>query len=383
MDKELTQAIALTSNEQNGTITKQAMKFPPKSIAAIRDEDWKSLQSSITYLFHKKRLQGLELDALNEKVRNVRDSKIGQFIVESYKESILKKGMIVLREGIKEKKGCELIEKISEVWNRFYTEILPTLQAIFYPIQEQGVYIRNITLVGFRDIVLLKTRIEDALQSGEKVPSDLRQMLLVLASVREATPPSENYLRLEAMVVRVVSPYIAHNRLHETKADISVGGNVQTFQRERKPSVTQAFRDQVSKKFSSSISGEKSRSNSIETDQRNGSTKKLAENKSEPVHRKSSEDRYVKQKQKKSLDSFTAVSNLDPSFNKSSLKSFTSSSSYHAITESLDEEKDDLGSSLSRSREDSVDEDMMEYFAARNRRFQDKERQLQESVMSM
>ena len=82
-------------DNQGNTVNamKQDLKpQPPKSIAAIRDDDWKSLQTSITYLFHKKKLQKLELDVLNEKVRNVRDSKIGLFIVEYYKDSILKKG---------------------------------------------------------------------------------------------------------------------------------------------------------------------------------------------------------------------------------------------------------------------------------------------------
>lgn len=62
--------------------------------ATVRDDDWKSLANSITYLFHKKQLQKLELDILNEKVRNVHytSSRKGEAIVECYKESILKKG---------------------------------------------------------------------------------------------------------------------------------------------------------------------------------------------------------------------------------------------------------------------------------------------------
>ena len=66
----------------------------PKPIAPARDDDWKSLGNSITYLFHKKQLQKLELDILNEKVRNVHSQlRKGTVIVECYKESILKKGM--------------------------------------------------------------------------------------------------------------------------------------------------------------------------------------------------------------------------------------------------------------------------------------------------
>ena len=64
----------------------------PKFISAIRDDDWRYLLNSILYLFHKKKLQKLELHILQEKVRNVRNSKIGAFIEEYYQDSILKKG---------------------------------------------------------------------------------------------------------------------------------------------------------------------------------------------------------------------------------------------------------------------------------------------------
>lgn len=77
-----------------------------KSISTVREDDWKSLANSITYLFHKKQLQKLELDILNEKVRNVHShsSKKGETIVECYKDSILKKGLS-LSMGFSKKNG--------------------------------------------------------------------------------------------------------------------------------------------------------------------------------------------------------------------------------------------------------------------------------------
>ena len=186
-----------------------------KSIAAINNEDWKKLQTSITYLFHKKKLYGLELDTLNEKVRNVLESDIGGFICEYYKDSILKKGMIVLREPVKETKGSVLVEKLADVWKQFYSTILPTLLAIFYPIQEQGQSIRGVTLVGFRDMVLLKTRIDEALKPKQNVPPEIKQMLLILAGVHDSNPPNENYLKLESLVARVVTPYVGYNGLYK------------------------------------------------------------------------------------------------------------------------------------------------------------------------
>lgn len=67
------------------------------AITTVRDDDWKSLANSITYLFHKKQLQKIELDILNEKVRNVHYSSArkGEAIVECYKDSILKKGQSI------------------------------------------------------------------------------------------------------------------------------------------------------------------------------------------------------------------------------------------------------------------------------------------------
>lgn len=235
--------------------SKRELKPLPKSIVTIRDDDWKSLQASITYLFHKKKLPKLELDVLNEKVRNVRDSEIGAFIVEYYKDSILKKGMIVLRENIKEKKGNDLLERLSDVWCQFYTSILPTLLAIFYPIQEQGINMRSVTLVGFRDIVLLKTKIHEALETGEKVSGEIRQMLLVLASVHESNPPSDNYMQLERLVARVVRPYLGFDGLYtklsspmfrRISSDPKVtNGNV----KERKLSRSQIIKEEMSRKL--------------------------------------------------------------------------------------------------------------------------------------
>ena len=187
-----------------------------KSIADINSEDWKSLQHSVTGLFHDKKLKNGELDTLNEKVRNVLESEIGRFICEYYQDSILKKGMIILKERVKEKTGAVLIEKLTTVWREFYTVILPTLLAIFYPIQEQGLSIRKTTLVGFRDIVLLKTSIDETLSvtPKERIPPEITQMLLVLAGVHDSNPPNQNYLKLEPLVARMVTPYIGFNGLY-------------------------------------------------------------------------------------------------------------------------------------------------------------------------
>ena len=195
--------------------------------------------------------------------------------------------MIVLREAIKEKKGPDLLERLADVWKQFYTNILPTLLAIFYPIQEQGIYIRSVTLVGFRDIVLLKTKIEDAIEPGQKVASEIKQMLLVLASVHDCTPPSDNYIRLEHLVARVVRPYLGVNGLYtesknpglrKTSSEQKTGQ-----QKERKFSRTQIFKEEMSRKLrlgsigssnstDREISGQSSKESSLKSRFRFGSS---------------------------------------------------------------------------------------------------------------
>ncbi|ERE70468.1 proline-rich protein 5 [Cricetulus griseus] len=106
--------------------------------------------------------------------------------------------------------SCESrIEVLAEVWDHFFTETLPTLQAIFYPVQGQELTIRQISLLGFRDLVLLKVKLGDSLLLAQsKLPSSVVQMLLILQSVHEPTGPTEGYLQLEELVKQVVSPFL-------------------------------------------------------------------------------------------------------------------------------------------------------------------------------
>lgn len=178
--------------------------------------------------------------------------------------------MIVLREAIKEKKGSELLDRLGDVWSSFYKNILPMLLAIFYPIQEQGTHIRSVTLVGFRDMVLLKTKVTDALDNGGKASPEIKQMLLVLASVHDSTPPSENYLRLEQLVARVISPYLGSSGLYDSTHSIKRNTSDPKVSsanhgRERKLSMSQMLKEEVTRKFrrSGSLSSASSHRNSI------------------------------------------------------------------------------------------------------------------------
>jgi hypothetical protein len=134
------------------------------------------------------------------------ETEVGQFISDSYQDHILKKCMIILRHDLRGLKGAELLEKLAEVWTQFFTQILPTLEMILAPTL---ISVRSVTLLGFRDHVLLKTPVSEALDATERKDVDQRitQMLLVLQSVPEY-PTGEGFSLLIKILPKVVDPYI-------------------------------------------------------------------------------------------------------------------------------------------------------------------------------
>ena len=125
-------------------------------------------------------------------------------------ESILQRGMIILREDIKEKHGKTLLNKLADVWVRFYGNLLPMLQIIFHMMTSRGLNIRQLALQNFRDVVLLKTEAREAISIHQTdVPSPIKQMLLVLLvsyekiiSDKVEKPPQnpDDQIMIEAMV---------------------------------------------------------------------------------------------------------------------------------------------------------------------------------------
>ncbi|XP_072475220.1 proline-rich protein 5-like isoform X2 [Notamacropus eugenii] len=170
---------------------------------------WNSVQTAVINVFKGGGLQNNELFLLNENIRRLLKSELGSFITDYFQNQLLAKGFLFVEEKVHLCEGENRIDLLAEVWDHFFTETLPTLQAIFYPVQGQELTIRQIALLGFRDLVLLKVKLEEMLPVGQtKVPSSIVQMLLILQSVHEPTGPSEGYLQLEELVKRVVSPFL-------------------------------------------------------------------------------------------------------------------------------------------------------------------------------
>ncbi|XP_014320824.1 proline-rich protein 5-like [Myotis lucifugus] len=175
--------------------TRQALQLSSNSA-------WNSVQTAVINVFKGGGLQGNELYALNENIRRLLKSELGAFITDYFQNQLLAKGLLFVEEKIK---LCEGKNKISlmilpEFCDHFFTETLP---------QGQELTIRQISLLGFRDLVLLKVKLGDLLLLGpSQLPPSIVQMLLILQSVHEPTGPSEGCLQLEELVKQVVSPFL-------------------------------------------------------------------------------------------------------------------------------------------------------------------------------
>ncbi|XP_048829239.1 proline-rich protein 5-like isoform X2 [Brienomyrus brachyistius] len=179
---------------------------------------WNSVQSAVIKVFQGGGLQSNELYSLNESIRWLLKTELGSFFKEYFQNKLLNKGLEHIAEKIQLCEGDGQLLILSEMWSRFFMEILPTLQAIFYPVQGQELSVRQMALLGFRDLVLLKLQLEELLPPvPTSPPPAITQMLLVLQGIHEPSGPSQEYCQLEKLVDMVVSPYLG-NYLHRSPA---------------------------------------------------------------------------------------------------------------------------------------------------------------------
>ncbi|KAB0396636.1 hypothetical protein E2I00_020166 [Balaenoptera physalus] len=109
------------------------------------------------------------------------------------RNQLLTKGMVILRDKIRFYEGQKLLDSLAETWDFFFSDVLPTLQAVFYPVQ-------------------------DALaRAHARVPPAVVQMLLVLQGVHESRGVTKDYLRLETLIQKVVSPYLGTYGLYSSE----------------------------------------------------------------------------------------------------------------------------------------------------------------------
>ena len=126
-------------------------------------------------------------------------------------ENILKRGMDILRKEVKERLGNPYLVKLSDIWKNLYQNILPTLQLWFSKTHEMT--IKEMVMTSFRDNVILKLKVEEALHANESsLPIAIKQMFLVTLQVVKNY--SEKYFKLEALIARVVSPFLGTKGLY-------------------------------------------------------------------------------------------------------------------------------------------------------------------------
>ncbi|XP_043821044.1 proline-rich protein 5 isoform X2 [Dromiciops gliroides] len=184
---------------------------------ACSNATWNSIHNGVIAVFQRKGLPDHQLFHLNEGVRQLLKTELGSFFTEYLQNQLLTKGMVILRDKIRFYEGQKLLDSLAETWDFFFGDVLPTLQAIFYPVQGKEPSVRQLALLHFRNIITLNIKLEDALsRSRARIPPSIVQMLLVLQGVHESKGITEDYLKLEALIQKVVSPYLGTYGLHSS-----------------------------------------------------------------------------------------------------------------------------------------------------------------------
>ncbi|KAM6984791.1 proline-rich protein 5-like [Aplochiton taeniatus] len=175
---------------------------------------WNSIHNAVVAVFQRKDLAENELYVLNEGVRQLLKTELGSFFTEYLQNQLLTKGMVILRDKIRFYEGQKLLDSLAETWDFFFCNVLSMLQAIFYPVQGKEPSVRQLALLHFRNIITLNIKLEEALSRPRaRVPPSIIQMLLILQGVHESKGLTEDYLHLEVLIQKVVSPYLGTHGL--------------------------------------------------------------------------------------------------------------------------------------------------------------------------
>ncbi|XP_076862567.1 proline-rich protein 5-like isoform X2 [Brachyhypopomus gauderio] len=183
---------------------------------------WNSIHNAVISVFQKKDLGDNELYTLNEGVRQLLKTELGSFFTEYLQNQLLTKGMVILWDKIHFYEGQKLLDSLAETWDFFFCDVLSMLQAIFYPVQGKEPSVRQLALLHFRNIITLNIKLDDALSRPRaRVPPSITQMLLILQGVHESRGVSEDYLKLEALIQKVVSPYLGTCGLYSDDGSVA------------------------------------------------------------------------------------------------------------------------------------------------------------------
>ncbi|XP_023992770.1 proline-rich protein 5-like [Salvelinus sp. IW2-2015] len=182
---------------------------------------WNSIHNAVIAVFQKKGLSDNE-PMSHEGVRYLLKTELGSFFTEYLQNQLLTKGMVILRDKIRFYEGQKSLDSLAETWDFFFCDVLNMLQAIFHPVQGKEPNVRQLALLHFRNTIVLSVKLEDALSRPRaRIPPSVTQMLLILQGVHESRGVSEDYLRLESLVQRVVSPYLGTHGLYSGDGSVA------------------------------------------------------------------------------------------------------------------------------------------------------------------
>ncbi|XP_057180025.1 proline-rich protein 5 isoform X2 [Triplophysa rosa] len=183
---------------------------------------WNRIHNAVIAVFQRRNLAENELYTLNEGVRQLLKTELGSFFTEYLQNQLLTKGMVILRDKIRFYEGQKLLDCLAETWDFFFCDVLSTLQAVFYPVQGKDPSVRQLALLHFRNIITLNIKLEDALMRPRaRIPPSIVQMLLILQGVHECKGVSSDYLKLESLVQKVVSPYLGTHGLFSSDGSVT------------------------------------------------------------------------------------------------------------------------------------------------------------------
>lgn len=215
---DLSQSKGSGSGDKSGTLGGPADESRDRGTQQRRagaNATWNSIHNAVIAVFQKKELGENELYTLNEGVRQLLKTELGSFFTEYLQNQLLTKGMVILRDKIHFYEGQKLLDSLADTWDFFFCDVLSMLQAIFSPVQGKEPSVRQLALLHFRNIITLNLKLDDALSKPRaRVPPSIIQMLLILQGVHESKGVTDDYLRLEGLIQKVVSPYLGTHGLY-------------------------------------------------------------------------------------------------------------------------------------------------------------------------
>ncbi|TRZ00848.1 hypothetical protein DNTS_014117 [Danionella cerebrum] len=180
---------------QNDRLKAASVHSAERTLKAPSTAFTNNIYAAVIRVFSGEGLQPMELYSLNLNTRWLQRTDMGFFIKEFFQNHILTKGLSYILDEIKK-----------------YEALINLLCLLG---QGHDLTVRQMSLLGFRDLVLLKLSLSELLRStpsASLIPASITQMLLILQGIQESRGLSKEYCQLESLIALVISPYLRNCR---------------------------------------------------------------------------------------------------------------------------------------------------------------------------